>query len=157
MKVIIKSNNTFKMNPQTNNAPAFDTDSNIIYTDNLLPIEYTNNSYYHNHSNSIFDYVNHYIANNLGQIIYDDTENMIAPNVTPVYDYTMPATEEYADAFVAAASESATEMDAEVEETDYSTLVCCICDNLLVDRYVTCCDTCQREYNKIKSLDNYKY
>jgi hypothetical protein len=144
------------MNPETNDVPAFDTDSNIIYTDNLLPVEYSNNNYYDIYSNSIFNYVNNYIANNLGQIIYDDTENMIAP----IYDYTMPDGPEYAqdqDAFVAAASESATEMDTEVEEPDYSTLVCCVCDNLLVDRYVTCCDACQREYVKIKSLDNYKY
>jgi len=154
------------MNPETNDAPAFNTD-------NLLQVEYNNNSYYDIYSNSIFDYVNHYIANNLGQIIYDDTEteteNMIALNVAlnvvPLYDYTMPSTEEYAQD--QAASEAATEMKSaemdteveveEVEEPDYSTLVCCICDNLLVDRYVTCCDTCQREYNKIKSLDNYKY
>ena len=149
------------MNPQTNDAPAFDTDSNIIYTNNLLPVEYTNNNYYDIYSNSIFDYVNHYIANNLGQIIYDDTENMIAP----IYDYTMPDnTEDQAASAAATGMESATtEMDTEVEEeeepeeTDYSTLVCCICDNLLVDRYVTCCDACQREYVKIKSLDNYKY
>jgi hypothetical protein len=147
------------MNPETNDFPAFDMDSNIIYTDNLLPVEYSNNNYYDIYSNSIFNYVNNYIANNLGQIIYDDTENMIAPNVVPIYDYTMPDGPEYAqdqDAFVAAATEMDTEVK-EVEEPDYSMLVCCICDNLLVDRYVTCCDACQREYVKIKSLDNYKY
>lgn len=150
------------MNPETNDAPAFDTDSNIIYTNTILPFEYTNNSYYDIYSHSIFDYVNHYIANNLGQIIYDDTENMIAPTVapivTPVYDYTMPDNTEDQAAFIAATT-AAREMEIQVEpeETDYSTLVCCICDNLLVDRYVTCCDDCQREYNKIKSLDNYKY
>jgi hypothetical protein len=144
------------MNPEINDAPAFDTD-------NLLQVEYNNNSYYDIYSNSIFDYVNHYIANNLGQIIYDDTEtdNMIAPIVAPIYEYTMPSTEEYTEdqgSFVAAATEiKSAEIETEVEEPDYSTLVCCICDNLLVDRYVTCCDTCQREYNKIKSLDNYKY
>ena len=140
------------MNPETNDAPDFDTDNNIIYTNTILTVEYNNNSYYDIYSNSIFDYVNHYIANNLGQIIYDDTEtdNMIAP----IYDYTMPNNTEDQ-----AASAAVTEMDTEeeTEETDYSTLVCCICDNLLVDRYVTCCDACQREYNKIKSLDNYKY
>lgn len=142
------------MNPETNDAPAFDTD-------NLLQVEYNNNSYYDIYSNSIFDYVNHYIANNLGQIIYDDTEtdNMIAP----LYDYTMPDNTEDQSASEAATEMKSAEMDTEVEveteveEPDYSTLVCCICDNLLVDRYVTCCDACQREYNKIKSLDNYKY
>jgi hypothetical protein len=146
------------MNPETNDAPDFDTDNNIIYTNTILTVEYNNNSYYDIYSNSIFDYVNHYIANNLGQIIYDDTEtdNMIAP----IYDYTMPNNTEDQAASAATTEMDATEMDAEVEEleeTDYSTLVCCICDNLLVDRYVTCCDECQREYNKIKSLDNYKY
>jgi len=152
------------MNPQTNDAPAFDTDSNIIYTDNLLPIEYSNNNYYDIYSNSIFDYVNHYIANNLGQIIYDDTDNVITLNVAPVYDYTMTDNTEDQSASTATTEIEAAVMETQEdqereteEETDYSTLVCCICDNLLVDRYVTCCDTCQREYNKIKSLDNYKY
>ena len=137
------------MNPQTNNAPAFDTDSNIIYTNTILPVEYTNNNYYDIYSNSIFNYVNNYIA--------DYEEDIVALNATPVpvYDYTMPPAEEYTEDQTAAAATAAREM--ETEETDYSTLVCCICDNLLVDRYVTCCDACQREYVKIKSLDNYKY
>jgi hypothetical protein len=140
------------MNPETNDASTIDTDNNILYTNNLFPIEYNNNSYYHNHSNSIFDYINHYIADNLGEIIYDDAEHIIAPIVAL-------DGQEYAedqDAFTTAAP-TATAAEVETEETDYSQLVCCICDNLLVDRYVTCCDSCQREYNKIKSLDNYKY
>ena len=155
------------MNPaDTDTDSAFDTDSNIIYIDNLLPVEYTNNSYYHNHSYSIFDYVNHYIADNLGQIIYDDTENMIALNVAPIYDYTMTDGQEYREdqeLFITvptaaeSESESETEMDKEAEETDYSTLVCEICNNLLVNRCITCSDACQREYVNIKSLDNYKY
>ena len=144
------------MNPETNDATTFDTDNNIIYTDNLLTVEYNNNSYYHNHIHSMFDYIRNYIADNLRQIIYDDTENNIALNVSPVYDYTTPPCQEYmADQELFITIPTAAESD--VEEPDYSMLVCCICDNLLVDRYITCCDACQREYVKIKSLDNYKY
>jgi hypothetical protein len=144
------------MNPETNivSAPAFDMDNNILYSVNSFPVEYSNNNYYDIYSSNIFNYVNNYISDYVEDIISDNPGNIVAPIVESLYEYTNPDDQEYTEYQTAAA---ATQEDQETEETDYSTLVCCICDNLLVDRYVTCCDACQREYVKIKSLDNYKY